>query len=99
MSERISDWHIKSLLNKIYALSPETRRLLGSIAGRDSDAKREVDKEFWTFEYLWSQSFKDAYYSFMKESFDMFRGKEESRYPRRVSDTIQRSRNSAIEFT
>ncbi len=101
MSERIKRiGTLSPLLNRIYSF----RQRLGDFLDRSPEdilaAKREADREFWTFEYLWSPSFKDEYEKFMQESFDMFRGegkkaaiKAESKYyPRKATDL-------SIEFT
>jgi hypothetical protein len=64
---------ISPLLNKIFAYRQRLGNFLDCSPEDILSAKREADREFWTFEYLWSQAFKDAYDQFMRESFEMFR--------------------------
>src|SRR4051812_17881479 len=74
MSERIKRIGTMSLhLNKIYSYRQRVGNFLDCTPDEILCAKREADKEFWTFEYLWSAAFKGAYHEFMHESFDMYR--------------------------
>ena len=94
ISERIKRIGTMSpLLNEIYSFRQRAGNFLEWTPEQILSAKREADREFWTFEYLWSPGFKEAYHGFMKESFDMFRGEgkkaaiqaESSYYPKKAS--------------
>jgi len=75
MSKRIKRiGNMSPLINKIYSYLQRVGDLLDCSPKEVLDAKREADREFWTFEYLWSSPFKGAYHAFMHESFDMFTG-------------------------
>ena len=78
MSERIKRiGNVSPLVNKIYSYRQRVGDFLSCSAEEILNAKPEADREFWTFEYLWSSSFKKAHHRFMHESFDMFRGEGE----------------------
>lgn len=95
MAERIKRIGTMSpLLNKIFSYRQRVGNFLDCKPEDILSAKREADREFWTFEYLWSLAFKDAYHEFMHESFDMYRGEgkkagiraESNYYPIQASD-------------
>lgn len=88
MSERVKRIGLISpVLNKIYSYRQRVGSFLELSPEEILKSKREADKEFWTFEYLWSREFKSAYHDFMGECFVMNRGegnkagiRAESRY-------------------
>lgn len=90
MTERIKRIGLISpLLNTIYSYRQRVGSYLDMSPEEVLRAKREADREFWTFEYLWTPEFKAAYQAFMEESFEMNRGEgnkagiraESSHYP------------------
>jgi hypothetical protein len=75
MTERIKRIGLISpLLNSIYSYRHRVGSYLELSPEEVLRAKREADREFWTFEYLWTPEFKAAYHAFMEESFEMNRG-------------------------
>lgn len=94
MAERIKRIGTMSpLLNKIFAYCQRVGDFLNCSPEDILSAKREADREFWTFEYLWSPAFKGAYDNFMSESFETFTGEgkkanihaESKYYPKKAS--------------
>ncbi len=75
MAERIKRIGLISpLSNLIYSYRQRVGGYLDVSPEEVLRAKREADREFWTFEYLWTLEFKTAYHAFMEESFEMNRG-------------------------
>jgi hypothetical protein len=76
MKQRVAKYvALSPLLNDIYTYRME----LGDYLSRKPEdilaAKREADRQLWTFEYLFSKRFRDAYHGFMVASFKMFNAK------------------------
>ena len=75
MTERVRRIGAMSpLLNKIYSYRQRIGNYLEWSPDEILAAKREADREFWTYEYLWSQDFHKAYHEFMDGAFETHRG-------------------------
>lgn len=94
MTERIKRIaRISPLLNRIFSYRHRVGNFLDCTPEDILNAKREADHEFWTFEFLWSPEYKEAYHRFMEECFVINRGegnkagiRAESRYyPKKAS--------------
>jgi hypothetical protein len=94
MAERVKHISVLSpLINRIYCYRQRVGAFLDCSPEQTLDAKREADREFWTFEYLWSTRFRNSYHVFMYESFDMYAGEgqkaaikaQSSYYPKKAT--------------
>jgi hypothetical protein len=75
MGERIKKVGLISpRLNMIYSYRQRVGSYLEWTPEEVLRAKRDADREFWTFEYLWTPEFETAYHEFMEESFETNRG-------------------------
>ncbi len=75
MAERIKKISLISpRLNMIYSYLQRVGSYLEWSPEDILKAKREADREFWTYEYLWTPEFETAYHDFMDEAFEMHRG-------------------------
>lgn len=78
---------ISPLLNVIFSYRFRVGDFLDRAPETVLEAKRKVDQEFWTFEYLWSDQFRLAYHRFMVNSFSVF-GAEGSKARIRVDGNL-----------
>jgi len=75
MAERIKRIALISpLLNRIFSYRHRVGAYLDWSPEEVLQAKREADREFRTYEFLWSPEYREAYHRFMEECFSTNRG-------------------------
>lgn len=96
MEQRVEKYvTLSPLLNDIFTYRMELGDYLSRKPEEILTAKRDADKLVWTFEYLFSQRFRDAYHQFMVASFKMFNAKgtraliRVKKAPYRIAPTTQ----------
>ena len=96
MAERIRRITLISpLLNRIFSYRQRVGAYLDWSPEEILQAKRDADREFRTYEFLWSPEYREAYHRFMEECFATHRGEgnkagiraNEGHYPKKASST------------
>ncbi|MBY0456560.1 MAG: hypothetical protein K2V38_04430 [Gemmataceae bacterium] len=63
---------LSPLLNVVFSYRMRVGDFLDRTPESVLEAKRKADHEFWTFEYLWSNQFRQVYHEFMGAAFQAF---------------------------
>ena len=97
MAERIKRIALISpLLNRIFSYRHRVGAYLDWSPEEVLQAKREADREFRTYEFLWSPEYREAYHRFMEECFSTNRARETRRVSGPMQGTIPKRRPHPI---